>query len=232
MPPALRPTFVLLLLPVLGGASYGEGTALPSGETSGQLMAGWTAPEPIPAPPVVIQEPHAKQAAPKGLIRLSSGFGVRTDPIHGGRRAHHGLDIPGGVGTPILASAPGRVAFAGPAGGYGWMVEIDHGGGLATRYAHLSQILVARGDAVSLQQPIALMGSTGRSTGNHLHFEVRLNGRPTDPLGWFGGGSVPAPASRSVTVQAPAAPHISAFASRRTAAAPSTAALPGGERAR
>lgn len=231
VPPALRPTFALMLLPLLGGAAYGEGNALPSGETSGQRMAEWTAPEPVPAPPVVIQEPRAKSAAPKGLIRLSSGFGVRTDPIHGGRRAHAGLDIPGGAGTPILASAPGRVAFAGPAGGYGWMVEIDHGGGLATRYAHLSRILVARGEAVSLQQPIALMGSTGRSTGNHLHFEVRLNGRPTDPLGWFGGGGAPAPALRGVTVQAPAAPHISAFASR-SADTPSTTALPGGARAR
>ncbi|KTE43602.1 hypothetical protein ATE62_03980 [Sphingopyxis sp. HIX] len=194
-------------------------------------MAGWSAPEPTPAPPIVIQEPRAKQVATKGLIRLSSGFGVRTDPIDGGRRAHHGLDIPGGAGTPILASAPGRVAFAGPAGGYGRMVEIDHGGGLATRYAHLSQILVARGQAVSLQQPIALMGSTGRSTGNHLHFEVRLNGRPTDPLGWFG-AAPPAPTPRSMTVQAPAAPHVSQFASRRTPAASSTPALPGGEQAR
>lgn len=232
MPPALRPTLALMLLPLLGGASYGETTALPSGETSGQRMAGWTAPEPVPAPPVVILEPRAKPAPPERLIRLSSGFGTRIDPFHGRARTHHGLDIPGSAGTPILASAPGRVAFAGPAGGYGWMVEIDHGGGLATRYAHLSQILVARNQAVSLQQPIALMGSTGRSTGNHLHFEVRLNGRPTDPLGWFGGGSIPAPALRSVTVQAPAAPHISAFAGRRAEAASSTSALPGGAQAR
>lgn len=232
MPPALRPTFVLLLLPVLGGASSGDEATLPSGDASRQRMTEWQAPADPPAlSTFVIEEPQAKRTAPKGLIRLSSGFGVRTDPIHGGRRAHVGLDIPGGAGTPILASAPGRVAFAGPAGGYGWMVEIDHGGGLATRYAHLSQILVARGQAVSLQQPIALMGSTGRSTGNHLHFEVRLNGRPTDPLGWFGGGSLPAPARRSMTVQAPAAPHISAFAGR-TVTFPSTSALPGGAQAR
>jgi murein DD-endopeptidase MepM/ murein hydrolase activator NlpD len=232
VPPALRPTLALMLLPLLGGASHGGGATLPSGETSAQRMTAWTAPEPVPAAPIVIQEPRAKRAAAKGLIRLSSGFGMRTDPIHGGRRAHVGLDIPGGAGTPILASAPGRVAFAGPAGGYGWLVEIDHGGGLATRYAHLSQILVARGQAVSLQQPIALMGSTGRSTGNHLHFEVRLDGRPTDPLAWFGGGNVPAPGLRSVTAAAPAAPHISAFARRTAGAAPSTPALPGGAQAR
>lgn len=233
MPPALRPTLALLLLPALGGAASGDEIALPSGDTSRQQMTEWRAPalEPTLVSTLVVQEPQAKPTTPNKPIRLSSGFGVRTDPIHGGRRAHHGLDIPGGAGTPILASASGRVAFAGSAGGYGRMVEIDHGGGLATRYAHLSQILVAPGEAVSLQQPIALMGSSGRSTGNHLHFEVRLNGRPTNPLGWLG-GTAPAPTPHSVTVQAPAAPHISQFASQRPPTTPTTRGLPGGGQAR
>ncbi len=124
---------------------------------------------------------------------------------------HYGVDIPGRQGTPVLASASGMVRFAGAAGSYGEMVEIDHDGALATRYAHLSRILVRPGAHVEQGEPIALMGSTGRSTGSHLHFEVRIGGRAVDPLPYLG------PEARSPPKAwiEPDAPHISAFARAR-----------------
>src|SRR3546814_6986074 len=122
-----------------------------------------------------------KTAKPAAMPKLSSHFGYRSDPILGTGRMHYGLDIPGPVGTPVLASSGGFVAFAGAAGSYGQMVEIDHGEGLRTRYAHLSRLLVRAGETVGHHQAIALMGSHGRSPGSHLHFEVRLNGTPIDP---------------------------------------------------
>ncbi|MBA3940842.1 MAG: hypothetical protein C0520_06500 [Sphingopyxis sp.] len=184
--------------------------ALPrgDGEAFERRMTDWSVPEQKPAP-VVPQSPATRAAMP----RLSSGYGYRTDPVRGGARMHRGLDIPGPVGTPVLASDGGVVAFAGSAGSYGRMVEIDHGRGLRTRYAHLSRLLVRAGDTVGPQQPIALMGSTGRSTGSHLHFEVRENGRSTDPLPLLG---QPARAARPAFAET--APHISDFARRRAEA--------------
>ncbi len=215
VPPALRVPFALGLLCIAASANAAEAESLPAGDSSlvRDRMTGWSAPPPEP----VLAPPQSAPEAPAvNLPRLSSGFGARVDPINGSHRVHAGLDMPGRAGTAILAAAPGTVAFAGTAGGYGQMVEIDHGGGLHTRYAHLSQILVRRGEAVSLQQTIALMGSTGRSTGNHLHFEVRVNGRATDPLGWFGRG--PAPRSTATPIPIPPAmPHVSDFARRRAA---------------
>jgi murein DD-endopeptidase MepM/ murein hydrolase activator NlpD len=102
------------------------------------------------------------------------------------------------------------VHFAGNAGGYGNMIEVDHGGGLVTRYAHLSRFLVRSGARVERGEEIAMMGSTGRSTGSHLHFEVRLNGRATGPLAWLTGE----PVTPRVSPQ-PVEPHISAFARAR-----------------
>lgn len=232
VPPALRLPLLLSLPGIAGSAAAADQAALPTGDSAAfrQQTAAWQAPP--PAPPVTAPRPRAE---PASLPRRSSGYGLRTDPIHGRRRMHNGLDIPGGAGTPILASATGTIAFAGVAGGYGRMVEIDHGGGLTTRYAHLARLLVHRGDVVARQQPIALMGSTGRSTGTHLHFEVRLDGRATDPLDWFGASAPAAP--RAIAVQAPSAPHVSQFASRRAPARPAAdrpkpAALPGGEAVR
>jgi len=214
VPPALRSTLALGLLCIAPSADAAEQALLPTGdsETVRERMTGWTAPPPRP----VLAPPQPARTTPAPLPRLSSGFGTRVDPINGSHRVHTGLDMPGRAGTPILAAAVGTISFAGRAGGYGQMVEIDHGNGLKTRYAHLSQILVRPGDTVSLQQTIALMGSTGRSTGNHLHFEVRVNGRATDPRGWF--GSVPAPRAAATPVPvAPMSPHISDFARRRAA---------------
>lgn len=219
MPPALRPTLALSLLCIAGSAVAAEQVALPSGDSGAvrERMSGWSAPPPEPL--LASPQPAPLAPAPPPLMpRLSSGFGTRVDPIDGSHRVHTGLDMPGRAGTPILAAAVGKISFAGRAGGYGQMVEIDHGNGLKTRYAHLSQILVRPGDTVSLQQTIALMGSTGRSTGNHLHFEVRVNGHATDPRGWFGSTPAPRAAATSAPV-VPAATHISDFARRRAAAA-------------
>jgi murein DD-endopeptidase MepM/ murein hydrolase activator NlpD len=112
---------------------------------------------------------------------VASGFGNRLDPFTRRLARHTGLDFPAPKGTPILASAGGRVQRAGYNRDYGYMVEIDHGNGLVTRYAHASKLLVRTGELVMPQQRIALVGSTGRSTGPHLHFEVIRNGVYTDP---------------------------------------------------
>jgi murein DD-endopeptidase MepM/ murein hydrolase activator NlpD len=113
--------------------------------------------------------------------RTSSGFGTRRDPFTGRPARHEGLDFPAPVGTPILASAGGRVVVAGASGAYGNAVVIDHGNGLATLYGHASRIFVRPGDLVMPQQAIAAVGSTGRSTGAHLHFEVMRHGIRVEP---------------------------------------------------
>lgn len=119
---------------------------------------------------------------PVQKLSFSSNFGIRSDPFHGTARMHAGVDIPGPTGTPIYATADGVVAHAERQGGYGNMVELDHGKGIATRYGHLSKILVAPGAAVHRGDLIALMGSTGRSTGPHLHYEVRIDGHAVNPV--------------------------------------------------
>jgi murein DD-endopeptidase MepM/ murein hydrolase activator NlpD len=120
-------------------------------------------------------------AKPTHTTEQSSGFGVRSDPFTGHAAYHTGLDFPGGYATPIYATGPGTVAYTGPRSGYGNVVEIDHGRGLKTRYAHLSSIAVAVGQRVGVGQRIAAMGNTGRSTGTHLHYEVWVNGRAQNP---------------------------------------------------
>ena len=111
----------------------------------------------------------------------SSNFGFRIDPFSGMKTFHEGIDFPAEVGTAIVAAASGKVVFAGWHPEYGKMIEVDHGNGLLTRYAHTSQIFVHEGDLVVRGQRLASVGSTGRSTGPHLHFEVRLNGVPQNP---------------------------------------------------
>ena len=118
---------------------------------------------------------------PAEVIRLSSGFGYRHDPFNGRGAMHAGLDFTGAHGSPILSAARGRVSFVGVQSGYGNTVEIDHGHGIMTRYAHLSGFNVRPGQSVDGGQPIARMGSTGRSTGTHLHFEVRVGGTAVNP---------------------------------------------------
>lgn len=116
-----------------------------------------------------------------GDMRETSPFGYRIDPFLGRQSLHPGIDLVQAYGAEIHATAAGKVVHAGPLGGYGNCVEIDHGGGIATRYGHMSQILVAEGDSVKAGDTIGLIGSTGRSTGPHLHYEVRIDGAPVDP---------------------------------------------------
>ncbi|MCV2876808.1 DUF5930 domain-containing protein [Rhodobacteraceae bacterium XHP0102] len=123
-----------------------------------------------------------------GAARRSSGFGYRRDPFNGTRRMHEGVDFAGPVGTPLVAAADGVVTFAGRRGAYGNMIEIRHTMGYTTRYAHLSRIRVNRGETVSRGDRIGDMGNTGRSTGSHLHYEVRLNGTPINPMTFITAG--------------------------------------------
>ena len=118
---------------------------------------------------------------PASQMLMSSGFGYRHDPFTGAGAMHSGLDFKGPLGTPILAAAAGQVTFAGVQSGYGNCVEITHANGLVTRYAHLSGFTVSLGQQVKRGVMVAKMGSTGRSTGSHLHFEVRLNGSAINP---------------------------------------------------
>lgn len=119
--------------------------------------------------------------APVENARRSSGFGGRSDPFNGSAAFHSGVDYAGPHRTPILATAAGTVSFVGQRSGYGTTVEIDHGRGLKTRYAHLSSSSVRNGQRVELGQRVAAMGSTGRSTGTHLHYEVLVDDRPQNP---------------------------------------------------
>lgn len=121
------------------------------------------------------------QVLPARFDYISSGFGYRADPFTGGGAFHPGLDFRGPKGAPIYAAAPGRVSFVGVRPGYGNCVEIDHGNGLVTRYAHMSGFRTRVGKRVNPGEVIGLIGSTGRSTGPHLHFEVRINDRPVNP---------------------------------------------------
>ncbi len=113
---------------------------------------------------------------------ISSLYGQRTDPFHGKEANHPGLDFAGAPGTQVLSVADGIVSHAGTDGGYGRSIEITHGNGYVTRYAHNAKLLVEPGQTVKRGDPIALMGSTGRSTGPHLHFEVMRDGQRVNPL--------------------------------------------------
>jgi len=121
------------------------------------------------------------QVEPADMDFISSGFGYRADPFTGGGAFHSGLDFRGPVGAPIYAAAKGRISFAGVRQGYGNCVEIDHGNGLVTRYAHMSAFRARVGQKVDAGAIIGAIGSTGRSTGPHLHFEVRIHDRPVNP---------------------------------------------------
>lgn len=117
--------------------------------------------------------------------RLTSGFGARMHPIFHTRRMHAGVDIGGPTGQEVFAAAAGTVLTAGTRSGYGTTIIVDHGGGLTTVYAHLSALDVSAGDVVTQTEVIGKVGSTGNSTGPHLHFEVRAGGVPRDPMEWF-----------------------------------------------
>ena len=118
----------------------------------------------------------------------SSGFGTRIDPFLGRAAFHTGVDFRDAPGSPVFATAPGTVVAAGSNGGYGLMVEIDHGNGITTRYAHLATIIVQEGQSVPVKKVIGRVGSTGRSTGPHLHYEVRIDDDAVDPTRFLRAG--------------------------------------------
>lgn len=138
-----------------------------------------------PTAPALEHDHGVDQVHAEG-VRLTSGFGARLDPFTGKARMHHGQDLAAAEGTPIRAAAAGTVRFAGVRGGYGNMVIVEHEDGTETRYAHCRDLGVKAGEVVAAGQSIASVGSTGRSTGAHLHFEVRQGGRAIDPATWTG----------------------------------------------
>jgi murein DD-endopeptidase MepM/ murein hydrolase activator NlpD len=138
---------------------------------------------------LILTRELARQIVPGGRPvesgYISSLYGQRTDPFDGNQASHHGLDFAGAPGTQVFAVADGIVSSAGLDGGYGRLVEVTHGNGYVTRYGHNAKLLVRPGQTVKRGEPIALMGSTGRSTGTHLHFEVLHDGRPVNPLSFI-----------------------------------------------
>ena len=127
-------------------------------------------------------------SSPLASMRLTSGFGLRAHPLRGGLRVHSGVDLAAPYGTPIAATSSGTVSTAGWRGGYGLYVALDHGLGRQTRYAHLSRLNVKGGQRVDKGDIIGFVGSTGMSTGPHLHYELRVNGRAVNPLAGRGRG--------------------------------------------
>ncbi len=146
----------------------------------------------------ILAEDHLRAIAPflplrrplMGEAGVSSPFGYRPDPFLGRLALHPGIDLIQDYGAEVRCTGAGRVVHAGPLGGYGNMVEIDHGDGLTTRYGHLSEVLVEDGQEVKANDVVGRLGSTGRSTGPHLHYEVRVDGEPVDPMRFLkaGGG--------------------------------------------
>lgn len=127
-------------------------------------------------------------AAPLNTYYVTSSFGKRRDPMNKRWSAHYGVDFGGPVRSPVFAPAAGVVKKAGTKGNYGRFIEIDHGSGIVTRYGHLNKILVKRGDKIDFRQKIAELGSSGRSTGPHLHYEIVFNGKPKDPMRFIKAG--------------------------------------------
>lgn len=119
---------------------------------------------------------------PLARSHITSRFGARRNPVTGVNQRHAGVDLAAPTGAPVVATGDGVVAFAGPAGNYGLLVAVDHGNGVQTRYAHLSRLGVRSGQSVRTGDVVGLVGSTGRSTGPHLHYEIRARGHAIDPL--------------------------------------------------
>jgi murein DD-endopeptidase MepM/ murein hydrolase activator NlpD len=150
-----------------------------------QLFASWKA---LEAGPVALAASRSNRVSIPSLIpittsrAMSSSFGLRVHPVLGGMRMHKGIDLPASTGTPIHATADGIVGKADWFGGYGLCVELAHGANMETRYGHMSRIAVAEGQSVRKGDVIGYVGSTGRSTGAHLHYEVRIAGQAVNPI--------------------------------------------------
>jgi murein DD-endopeptidase MepM/ murein hydrolase activator NlpD len=143
-----------------------------------------------PLPSAVIEAVMSSMplAEPLADMTIRSGYGVRTDPFTGRKAYHRGLDIPAVAGEPVLSTAGGKVLRSGWAGAYGNMVEVESGLGIVIRYGHLSRILVKQGAEVEVGQKIGLAGRTGRATGVHLHYEVRIDDQAVDPTPFLKAG--------------------------------------------
>lgn len=199
----------LLAIPLLVGAAMLPGAAaiagtatLPDGDTA--AAGKWMAIAPPPAERVR-PDPAPTLAWRPLQPQLSSRFGVRVDPFRHVLAFHDGIDMPAPRGAAVRACADGRVVRAAVTGGYGRLVEIDHGDGLVSLYGHLDGATVTPGMLVRRGELIGRVGSTGRSTGAHLHFEVRRNGAAIDPLPLLGtvtGRAIPAPATAPETIAA------------------------------
>lgn len=133
----------------------------------------------------ILHMPAIQPVPEKYLRTMASGYGVRVDPVYGTTKFHEGMDFSAPPGTPVYATADGTVAAASWQGAYGNMVEINHGYGYATRYAHMSKIKVRAGQSVHRGDLIGEVGNTGKSTGPHLHYEVRRNGAPQNPVNYY-----------------------------------------------
>lgn len=163
---------------VAGKATITVWPGAPAGRTvrqAGQAPALAAGPEPRVASVMV------RPATARPGVALSSRFGARVDPFQGTVRRHDGLDFRAAEGSPVIATAPGVVSWAGWRNGYGNLVVVDHGGALQTRFGHLSRTYVRAGERIDRGAILGLVGSTGRSTGPHLHYEVRVDGRAIDP---------------------------------------------------
>ena len=162
------------------------GVARPAAKAPVAKLASKPAPRPAlaAAVPAAASAPARSTSADwSGVTRVTSGFGVRYHPLLGTMRMHSGVDLAARMGTPVLATAEGRVSAAGWHGGYGQFVAIEHGNGYQTRYGHLAYIAVQQGQAVHRGDLVGYVGSTGMSTGPHLHYEVRQGGQALNPLG-------------------------------------------------
>lgn len=164
------------------GAAEGDGRGGPfdaaADPTFKQLFTSWKKLDNLASGAIAV--PSDK---PVKTAAFTSGYGVRSDPFGRGAAMHAGIDLAGPSGTPIYATADGYVSAAGwNGGGYGNLIKLDHGRGIETRYGHLSSIAVGPGQQVKRGQLIGRMGSTGRSTGSHLHYEVRIEGKPVNPI--------------------------------------------------
>jgi murein DD-endopeptidase MepM/ murein hydrolase activator NlpD len=170
-PPAAR------MLPKYRAPALDTAPSEPNTSPASRFIPAAVAPVPADAP---VEREDATWVRPVAG-RVSSPFGERIDPLHGHRAVHSGVDLAAPAGSPVAAAAGGVVVRAGERGGYGLAVEVEHEDGTTSLYAHASRILVSAGDRVDRGQPIALVGHTGRATGDHLHFELRRAGRPVDP---------------------------------------------------
>ncbi|MEM7779599.1 MAG: M23 family metallopeptidase [Pseudomonadota bacterium] len=154
-----------------------------------ELFASWSSLDSAPPADNGVTAPVLERSVvsipslmPVEGARLTSGFGMRIHPVRGGRRPHKGVDLAAPVGTPVYATADGIVSLARSGRGYGLYIKVDHGAELETRYAHLSRMTVTVGERVEKGDVIGYVGSTGWSTGPHLHYEVRVDGVAVDPI--------------------------------------------------